>query len=102
MTGFSVAEQDKDAKLLLNHYRRIVSLRKQFAELRTGEQRVIASKPELLVVERVKGAKHFFIVANLSAEPATFDHPRAGKELIANGSILLRPWQAALFEGKAP
>lgn len=95
--GISVAEQDGDAKSLLNHYRRIAGLRRTFGALRTGDQRVITSVPELLVIERKQSSKTFLLVANLSDKPANFDDVRAGKELIGNGGRQLRPWQSALY-----
>lgn len=96
--GISVAEQTKDRSSLLNHYRRISGLRAAHAALHTGDQRVLESKPELLVIERRKGDETFLLVANLSAKTVAFDYPRAKRDLVAGGSTKLRPWQASLFK----
>lgn len=97
--GISVAEQDKDPRSLLNHYRRLLALRAANEAFVTGDQRVLDSPANLLVVERTGGAERVLIVANLSAGPS--DYKVSGRDLLSNetisGRLRLGPYQSAVI-----
>ena len=94
--GVSVAEQDGDASSLLNHYRKVLSLRSAHPALRSDRQRVIDAPGDLLVVERGSAGETMLIVANLSAKPASY--AVNGRDVLVNkaiaGLLELRPYQA--------
>ena len=96
--GVSVEEETKRADSLLNRYRKLATLRRTHAALRTGTQTIQDDAKGLLVIERSNNNEHLVIVANLSAIPVTYDGPGAGTpDLIGGGGAQLRPWQTALF-----
>jgi len=98
--GISVAEEDRDPKSLLNHYRRLLALRAAHPALRSGGQRVLDG--DVLTIERSSGSERILILANLSPKPATYR--TNGHDLLANaplrGSVRLAPYQAAVVELK--
>jgi len=96
--GISVEEQQLRPDSLLNHYRRLASLRRTHAALVTGEQAVIDGDPRLLIVARSTADQRLVIVSNLSAEAVDYTGPGStGPDLIGGGTAALRPWQTALF-----
>ncbi len=70
--GISVAEENRDPRSLLEHYRKLLKLRRSHPALVTGSQRVIETRPQLLTVERSGGGERLWIVANLSNQPASY------------------------------
>lgn len=96
--GVSVEEETVRADSLLNRYRRLATLRRAHAALRTGTQTVRDDPQGLLVIERAGSGERFVLVANLSSAPVTYAGAGAGSpDLIAGGGALLRPWQAVLL-----
>ena len=97
--GISVAEEDGDCRSLLNHYRRLLKLRKANPALRSGGQRVLATASDILAVERSGSGEDLLIVANLSAEAA--DYAVSGRDLLSGrelqGKLHLEPYQATLI-----
>ena len=100
--GVSVAEEAGHGGSLLNRYRHLIALRRGHAALRTGDQRIVDSAPQLLVIERGLPAAPLRLVVNLSATPATYAGPGAGgRDLIGGGpGAMLRPWQAVLLDAQ--
>ena len=96
--GVSVAEEDRDPKSLLNHYRRLLALRRSNPAIVDGCQRVLVSPADLLVVERTGAGERLVIVANLSGKAVTY--PVTGRDLLAGrrvaGSLRLEPYQATV------
>ena len=99
--GISVAEEDRDPKSLLNHYRRLLSLRAAHPALRSGKQRILPG--DLLAVERSSGSERLLILANLSAKPAIYS--TIGRDLLTNaavdGRLRLAPFQATVIQLKS-
>lgn len=93
--GVSVAEEDRDPKSLLNHYRELLKLRRSHPALTEGNQRVLESAPNLLAVERIAAGERLLVVANLSDKPATY--PAIGRDLLAETTVErrldLRPFE---------
>jgi alpha-amylase len=97
--GVSVAEEDKDPRSLLNHYRRLLALRKTHPALADGTQRILNSPTNVLAIERSSGGDKLTIVANLSGKPVTYR--ASGRDLLTSarlrGSVRLQPYQAAVI-----
>lgn len=93
--GISVAEEDHDAHSLLNHYRRLLALRKTHPALISGEQHIVPSAADILAVERSGTNERILIVANLSAKPARY--AVTGRDLLCGGriagSLALKPYE---------
>ena len=97
--GVSVAEEDRDPKSLLNHYRQLLKIRAAHKALRSGDQRVLPAEGGILAVERNGGGERLLIVANLSNKAA--DHPVAGVDLLTGktvGKLHLEPFQATIVQ----
>jgi glycosidase len=97
--GVSVAEEDRDPKSLLNHYRRLLKLRAEFPAFRSGAQRVLPDSGQILAVERRGGSERLLIVANLSGNAA--EYRVSGRDLLsgvrARGTLHLRPYGASII-----
>jgi glycosidase len=66
--GISVEEERSDPKSLLTFYRRLLALRRARADLREGDQRIVATdQPSVLAVLRTRGRRASLLVANFSA-----------------------------------
>jgi glycosidase len=97
--GISVAEEDKDPRSLLNHYRRLLMLRASDPAFRSEEQRVIPTSDSFLVVERAGGGEKALIVANLSDKPA--EYLVSGRDLLSGSRVNglhLQPYEAAVIQ----
>jgi glycosidase len=95
--GVSVAEEDKDPGSLLNHYRRLLALRKAHPAFVDGAQRVIPGGNSILVVERSSGRERLLIIANLSGQSA--EYLVTGRDLLTGKSVngvYLKPFQATV------
>lgn len=96
--GISVQEEDRDPRSLLNHYRRLLALRKLHPALRSGDQQVLEAPANILAIERSGAGEHLVILANLSDQPA--DYEISGVDLLSSarvtGKLHLRPFQAVL------
>lgn len=98
--GISVEEEDRDPASLLNLYRRLIKLRAQHPALRRGAQRIIPTRPDLLVVERKSRGERLLIVANLSDNQAEFQ--AYGRDLLSgratNGRLKLDPYSSTIVQ----
>lgn len=83
--GVSVAEEDGDPHSLLNHYRRLLVLRRTHPAMSEGGQRLLDSPPGLLVIERWKRAERLLIIANLSQRSSIYRV--IGRDLLAKRNI---------------
>jgi glycosidase len=101
--GVSVAEEDADPHSLLNHYRRLLALRRGHPSILDGDQRLLDSPPDVLAIRRSKGADRLLIIANLSGKSSTYRV--SGRDLLAQknvkGSLRLAPYQAAVVQLRA-
>ena len=97
--GISLAEEDHEPSSLLNHYRRLLKLRAEHAALRSGEQQVLPTLNNLLVVERSGKGERFLVVANLSDRAA--EYPVSGLDLLSGRrvgpALHLRPYGASVI-----
>ncbi len=98
--GVSVAEEDGDPSSLLNHYRRLLALRRDHLAISDGDQLVLTSPPGILAILRSKGAERLLIIANLSG---SFSSYRAdGRDLLAQRNVRselrLAPYQSTVLE----
>jgi glycosidase len=96
--GVSVAEQDTDPASLLNHYRRLIALRKAHAAFASGAQRVVPASGNILIVERAGRGERLLIVANLSGRSA--EYLISGHDLLKGSRVNglhLKPFQATVI-----
>lgn len=69
--GVSVEEEAGDPGSLLSFYRKLLRLRHDHAELRTGDQAVIdVGQPKVIAIRRARGPAVSLLVINLSEETA--------------------------------
>jgi glycosidase len=97
--GVSVAEEDGDPESLLNHYRRLLNLRRSYPALRSDMQRVLPTDARLLVVERGRGAGRILLIANLSDQTA--EYRASGRDLLTGShvnAVRLNPYQTAVIQ----
>jgi alpha-amylase len=98
--GVSVAEEDHDSNSLLNHYRKLLKLRRTHPALTDGDQRIVETAPNLLAIERSAGGERLLIVANLSDQPATY--VVSGRDLLADANVpaklRLAPYAATVLQ----
>ena len=98
--GVSVAEEDGDPNSLLNHYRKLLKLRRTHPALTDGDQRVLETTPNLLAIERSTAGERLLIVANLSDEPASY--AVNGRDLLAEsevtGELRLAPYTTTVVQ----
>jgi len=96
--GISVAEEDRDENSLLNHYRKLLALRRTHPAV-GGDQRVLDSPPAILAVERSGGGERLLIIANLSGQPASYTV--SGRDLLSGrrvmGALHLRPYESTVI-----
>ena len=111
--GISVEEQRHDSASLLSYYRRLLALRRERADLRAGDERVVGTdQPNVLAVLRSTGAEASLVLVNLSDAPATVTVARdslpaalAGRplaDLISGWAVPAPPEGAALRVELAP
>ena len=96
--GISVAEQDRDPKSLLNHYRQLLKLRAAQPAFRTGAQQIVPTSDGFLAIERSSGRQKFLIVANLSDKPA--EYLASGRDAFTGRAISglhLKPFETAVL-----
>ncbi len=97
--GVSVAEEDRDPHSLLNHYRKLLGLRRAHPAI-GGDQHIVKSPPAILAVERSGGGERLLILANLSDEPAIYQV--SGRDLLAGhqvtGNLRLKPYEATVIK----
>jgi alpha-glucosidase len=77
--GINVADQDGDPNSLLNFYRRMLALRRQYPALISGELTFLATDdPDLLVYERRTSDQTCLIIINFGKVPRRLDYPIPG------------------------
>jgi glycosidase len=98
--GVSVAEEEGDPRSLLNHYRKLLALRRAHPSLAIGDQSVLKSPPNILAIQRSTRTERLLVIANLSAKSATYRVN--GRDLLARrhvkGALRLAPYQATLVQ----
>lgn len=81
--GFSVAEQHADPESVLNHYRRLLSLRRESPALRMGEVEFIdPDRSGYFGWFRTSGDERFLVQLNLTAKPQQMPEVDSGAELV--------------------
>jgi glycosidase len=97
--GISLPEEDPDPSSLLNHYRKLLRLRAAHPALRSGDQRIVPTTGNLLVVERSGQGERLLVAANLSDRAA--DYPVTGLDLLSgrrvSAALHLRPYSASII-----
>lgn len=96
--GISVVEEDRDPTSLLNHYRKLLTLRQAHPALTDGDQRIIPNGGKILVVERSGGGERLMIIANLSDQGA--EYLVSGRDLLTGSpvnGVQLRPYQTVVI-----
>lgn len=104
----NAAAQDKDPNSALNHFRKMVQLRKSNPVLVHGAYQLLAPEhPEIYAYTRTLGEEKVMVVLNFSAEKQRFQMELPGKVLINNypqvettkskDEIILAPYQAIVF-----
>jgi alpha-glucosidase len=75
----NVDSQAADAKSILTLYRRLIQLRREQPALSIGAYTAIPTPGDLLAYRRsFARGRRYFVVLNLSSEPATFQSPVVG------------------------
>lgn len=105
--SINVAAALADERSILNHYRRLVALRKTLPVVVYGTYRsYLDQHPDIYVYTRTLDAERLVVVANFSAKPVSVDLPDellgAGRSVIANyapvdhlaPTLDLRPYEA--------
>ena len=114
--GISVEEQTNEPASLLSFYRRLLTLRRTRAELRSGDERVIATnRPDVLAVLRRTPTRASLLLVNLGGGSQTvtldvrklpsalLEHPvrdlLSGRQVARAGGLRidLAPWTAAVL-----
>ena len=103
--GYTVAEQEKDPKSVLNFYRKLFELRKNIPALADGEFKLLWNEDDVSVYTRTAEGVAVYVVCNFSAEkkdlPDCFPH---GGAILLNNyddeKAWLRPYQALWIQTK--
>ncbi|HEX8413824.1 MAG TPA: alpha-amylase family glycosyl hydrolase, partial [Sphingomicrobium sp.] len=109
--GVNVETQGADPGSVLEHYRRVLTLRRTTPALVYGDYRdVDPQNPQVFVYTRTLGADRFLVVINFAARPTRYAIPagltphtvatttRAGEaQPSADGTLALEPWEATVF-----
>ena len=106
----NVADQSGDPASLLNHYRRLLQLRRSSAALRRGALSLVPDlAPEILAWTREASGKRILMVANMGNEAAAVELSRIGSDAsvlagtgerhgsVALGSLQLDPLEGLLL-----
>jgi alpha-glucosidase len=104
--ALAVDVQEADADSTLHFTRRLLTLRREHAALRTGRFEVLHASGTLLVLRRRLAGDKVWAAFNFSSEPATHElpaAPAAASDLLAVGdarlegrSLHLGPWSALI------
>lgn len=99
--GFSVAEQDEEPDSVLNHYRRLLALRRQSPAFRLGEiEFADADRPGYLAWFRKAGDEQFFVQLNLTDEPLRIPDIDPAAELVLGSHPSGETESLAPYEGR--
>ena len=106
----NVAAQEKDPRSVLNHFRKMVKLRKDNKVLVYGKYHLLqAEHPEIYAFTRTLNDKKLFVLLNFTDHDSSIELPE-NKSIkseiinnydvltINNGKIILRPYQAVIAE----
>ena len=103
----AVSEQESAPESLLNHYRRVIRLRHQYAPLATGDMEILQSEGTLLGFLRRTDKETLYCAFNLGEEAVDASLPAGswsdrgevigGAPVPEDGSLRLDPWQCAIF-----
>lgn len=108
----NVAQQDKDPNSVLNHFRKMVKVRKDNKVLVYGDYQLIqAEHPEIYVYTRILGDKKMLVLLNFTPQDAniTLSEINNRKETlinnyetldITNEKVMLKPYQAVIVSIK--
>jgi oligo-1,6-glucosidase len=108
----NVERQDKDANSVLNHFRKMVSLRNQNKTLVYGKYQILQEEhPQVYAYTRTSEKRKFLVLLNFSEREASIELEELGNKqdiLINNYNILeekektaiLQPYQALIMELK--
>lgn len=87
----NVAAQQDDPASLLNHYRKLIALRRETPALRTGEVVLLESgNPAVYAILRRSGEQMALVLINLSKEPITAYQLRLTGGALPDGKYTLR------------
>lgn len=97
----SVSEQASDSDSLLNHYKAVIGLRREFPELRSGSLAGVSSEGPLLTFER-RGGRTLFCAFNLGDGPVEVRMPDGdwesafgpGRGRACSGAVELSGWES--------
>lgn len=82
----NVAAQEADPSSLLNQYRALSSLRRQYKALQTGSVTLLeTSSPYVFAMLRQQGSERLLVIVNLSADPQP-DVTLSSEPILQNGS----------------
>jgi len=96
--GVSVAEQERDPKSLLNHYRKLLKLRTASAAFGSGAQRIVPTSDGFLVIERRDRRQKYLVVANLTGRAA--EYLASGRDAFTGRAVSglhLKPFETAVL-----
>jgi alpha-glucosidase len=82
----ATGEQEKDEDSVLNFFRRLIGLRKDYPVLRHGSQALVDAPEEILAFTRSNGDNVTWCVFNLGKEPVDWQ-PDAGIDLEVLASV---------------
>ena len=97
----NVEDEEKDENSVLNHYRRLIALRKQNKALIYGSFEQIKTSADYFAYYRRKGGQKFMIVINLTDKTKDFPFAVDAKLICSNYVTYanhLRPYEADIFE----
>lgn len=87
--GISVEEEERDSTSLLSFYRRLLALRRERPELRSGEQRIMeTNRADVLAVLRSSAGQASLLLVNLADTAASVTVRRDGLPQMLSGSPL--------------
>lgn len=101
--GFSAAEQAADPGSVLNHYRRLLALRRGSEALRLGAVEFVdADRAGYFAWFRTAGAERWFVQANLTENPLTIPDADPAAELVLashddRDPTTLAPYESRVF-----
>lgn len=112
LTGINVAKENEDPNSVLNYFRKMVSIRKQYKALVYGKYRLLDEKNEAIYAfTRTLQTDRFLVLLSFSTETVNFSlscvNCTTGKLIISNDKaptdlpvnlIALSPYQACIYK----
>ncbi|MEO0902979.1 MAG: alpha-amylase family glycosyl hydrolase, partial [Bacteroidota bacterium] len=110
--GLNVADQEKDENSVLNYFRKIVQVRKDYLGLVYGDYTLLLEDNEqVYAYTRILDDEKYLVLLSFSTEPATIDLSDIAFEVLnliisndsskadkGNGMFELQPYQACVFQ----